>query len=686
MNANLIKIIICVFLSGFFLLSYGQNIEFKKSNFPDRKKELKIAIKNIKKGDDVYKMGRGLYENAIDFYLKANSFNPNNAQLNYKIGFCYLNTIQKNKAIFYFETAHKLDSTVAPDIKYLLAQAYQLNMQFDEAISYYNKFRSTASPSMLTVYNKEIDKKINECQTGKLLLANLIKVFIDNAGDAINSSYSDHSPIINADESSLIFTSRRSDVTGGKKDPADNSYYEDIYIAHKINDVWGLAKNPGKPLNTDLHDATVGFSPDGQSLYIYRGNNGGDIYQCKLDGDKWTKPVRLSNNINTKYHETSASFSYDNKKIYFVSDKTGGYGGSDIYVSEKDEHGEWKSPINLGPVINTPYDEEGVFMHPDGKTLYFSSKGHNTMGGYDIFKSVYENGKWSTPENIGYPINTPDDDVFFSMSASGKHGYYASTKKNGYGGLDIYSVTFLGQPKPVVINTEDNLIASKTEPVKTVVIQEKIIPQSSQLALLKGTITDKKNNMPMKAKIEVYDVDEGTVIADFESNSLTGKYLISLPSGKNYGVTVKADGYLFHSENFNIPPDASFTEIIKDISMQPVEVGSNIILKNIFFDYNKYDLRPQSKIELENIYSILTAYPSMVIEISGHTDSFGSDAYNQTLSEKRAQAVVDYLINKGIDKNRLVAKGFGKTKNIATNETEEGRQLNRRTEFKILSN
>jgi outer membrane protein OmpA-like peptidoglycan-associated protein len=167
---------------------------------------------------------------------------------------------------------------------------------------------------------------------------------------------------------------------------------------------------------------------------------------------------------------------------------------------------------------------------------------------------------------------------------------------------------------------------------------------------------------------------------------LTGKYLISLPSGKNYGVTVKADGYLFHSENFNIPPDASFTEIIKDISMQPIEVGSNIILKNIFFDYNKYDLRPQSKIELENIYSILTAYPSMVIEISGHTDSFGSDAYNQTLSEKRAQAVVDYLINKGIDKNRLVAKGFGKTKNIATNETEEGRQLNRRTEFKILSN
>lgn len=681
-----IKIVITTLCFGILFNSYGQkNVEFIKANFPDKKRELKAAVKNIKKGDKIYKIGKGLYNEAIELYLKANSFNPNNASLNYKIGTCYLNTIQKNKAVTYFETAQKLDSTVAADVNYLLAQAYQLNMQFDNAITKYNEFRTSLSPAMLEVYNSDIDKRIKECETGKFLIANPIRTFIDNIGENINSSYTEHSPIVNADETTLIFTSRRNNVTGGKKDPSDNNYYEDIYISHKINDVWGPSRNPGKPLNTNLHDATVGLSPDGQSLFIYRGDNGGDIFVCKLEGDTWTKPERLSNQINTKYQETSASFSYDNRKIYFVSNKPGGYGEKDIYVSEKTEAGEWGPAINLGPVINTSYDEEGVFMHPDGKTLYFSSKGHSTMGGYDIFKSVFDNNKWSKPENLGYPINTTDDDVFFSISASGKHGYYASGKAGGYGSLDIYVATILGQAKPIIINTEDNLIASTAEPIREIVIQERVVPQSSHLTLLKGTLIDNETNMPIKAQIELYDVDEGNVIANFESNSKTGKYLISLPSGKNYGVTIKADGYLFHSENFNIPPDASYVEVNKDIKLQAVEVGASIILKNIFYDYDKYDLRPQSKVELENIYSIMNAYPNMVIEIAGHTDSHGSDEYNQTLSENRAQAVVSYLTNKGISRTRLVAKGFGKSRHIATNETDEGRQLNRRTEFKILS-
>ncbi|HRS54531.1 MAG TPA: OmpA family protein [Bacteroidales bacterium] len=677
-----------IFIIASYILSnniYSQNVDFTIANFPGKKQELKTALKNIKKGDNMCKISTKMCANAIDYYLKAYNFNPKNAELNYKIGKSYLNTIQKNKSLTYFELAYNLNPNIAPDITYLLAQSYQLDMQFNKAIEKYNEFRNSLSPNMLAIYNDDIEKRIQECQNGKELIAKPIKIFVDNLGNTVNSIYPDYCPIVNADESALIFTSRRNTVIGGKKAPIDNSYYEDIYISYKINDVWGIPRNLGKPINTKLHDATVGFSPDGQYLYIYRGDNGGDIYECKLEGDKWSKPKKLSKEINTKYHETSASFSYDNKKIYFVSDKPGGYGGSDIYVSEKNENGEWEEAVNLGPVINTPYNEEGVFMHPDGKTLYFSSKGHKTMGGYDIFKSTYENGQWSEPENLGYPINTPDDDVFFSISADGKHAYYSSGAANGYGSLDIYLITIIGKEKPVVSNTEDNLIASFLKPIKETVMQEKITPQSPQLTLLKGIITDSKTNNPMKANIEVYDVDEGTLIANLESNSKTGKYLVSLPSGRNYGITVKSEGYLFHSENFNIPPDALYNEITKDIKLNPVEVGSTIVLRNIFYDFDKYDLRPESKVELENIYSLMMQYPTMVIEISSHTDSYGTDEYNQVLSEKRANSVVEYLANKGINRNRLIAKGYGETLPIAPNDTDEGRQLNRRSEFKIIS-
>lgn len=661
----------------------AQNVDFVKSNFPGKEKEFKEAKAQYKQGNKYFDLGRGMYRTALEYFLKAQAFNGSCADLNYKIGKCYINTIQKTNAIQYLEKANSLDPAVAPDIKYLLGQAYHLNLEFDKAITLLQEYKATLSPDMLAQDGPEIEKRVNACNVGKELIKKPVRVFIDNLGPNINTTFTEYSPLITADESQIFFTSRRDNTTGGKLDENDLQYYEDIYFSDKTSSGWTKAENPKKPLNSDKHDATVGLAPDGQTLLIYKGTDGGDIFECRLKGDQWSSPSKLK--INTKYHESSASISFDGRTMYFVSDRPGGYGNGDIYITKKDDKGRWSTPVNAGPVVNTPEDEEGVFMQSDGKTLYFSSKGHKGMGGYDIYKATFDNGQWTEPVNMGYPINTPDDDVFFSIGASGIHGYYSSVKPDGYGAQDIYEITFLGAEKPVINNTEDNLLANQVQPVSETVIEPVVAILDNQVTLLKGIVSDEINLAPVGAMIEITDNDKNEIIANFESNSKTGKYLVSLPSGKNYGIAVKAEGYLFHSENLNIPPTTTYREINKDIKLKKVEVGSTIVLNNIFFDFNKATLRPESTSELERLVKLLTDLPTLKIEISGHTDNVGASAYNKKLSEQRAKAVVDFLVGKGIVADRLTFVGYGFDKPIATNDTEEGRQMNRRTEFKILS-
>jgi len=392
----------------------------------------------------------------------------------------------------------------------------------------------------------------------------------------------------------------------------------------------------------------------------------------------------MNRNINTKYHESSVSTTFDGKRIYFVSDKESGLGDRDIYYSDLDVKGEWGPSHNIGPVINTKYGEEAVFMHPDGVTMYFSSKGHKTMGGYDIFKSTLKNGVWSTPENLGYPINGPDDDVFFVVSGSGSRAYFAAAKTGGYGDKDIYKITFLGPEKPPLLNSSDQLIAMRANPVSNLKTESAVDVKLAKVTILKGVITDAKTNQPLEATIELIDNDKNAVLAVFKSNSASGKYLVTLPSGKNYGIAVKRDGYLFHSENFNLPEGADYQEFTKDVALKKIEVGSVIVLKNIFFDFDKATIRPESANELERLIKLLNDNPSIKIELGSHTDSKGSDEYNMKLSDNRSKSVVEYLIAKGISATRLVAKGYGETKPIDTNDTDAGRQNNRRTEFKIL--
>ncbi len=676
-----------------FMVNAQVNVEFDKDNFPeDQEKQMKEVVKSIKEANKLLeKEEPPRYSAALEIYLKANDFNPHNALLNYKIGLCYLHTMQKAKAIPYLELAIKLDSKAAPDLKYLMGRAYHINYEFDKAIDLYTKYRHTLTPFELTEQGAMLDKKIKECENGKSLMRFPVRVFIDNLGNVVNSKYPEYNPIVNADETVLMFTSRREGSTGEKIDPAYNEYYEDIYITNKEGEVWRSPQNPGKPFNQDSHDAIVGLSPDASHVLIYKGTvNNGDIYICWVEEGEWQNPKALPNEINTKFHETAASFSPDMQRLYFVSDKEDGYGGSDIYycdVNPKSKDGKFifENPVNIGSVINTPYDEEGVFMQADGKTLLFSSKGHKTMGGYDIFRSLLKDGQWSEPENIGYPVNTPDNDVFFSVNQTGKHGYYSSYEKDNFGKRDLYMVTFLGPEKPLTHKSDYEMLAFEQKPVNETILEEEVDVKAFALVSIKGKILDMVTNSPLGVIMELFDNETQQMIASFESNERTGDYMVSLPSGKSYGLAVKAKEYLFHSENFDIPPSTRFREIIKDIHLKKVKVGSKIVMKNIFFEFNKATLKPESIPELTRLIKLLNDVPTLKIEISGHTDNVGSQLYNQELSERRAQAVVAYLEDKGIDSDRLTYKGYGFSQPIATNDTEEGRAMNRRTEFKVTA-
>jgi len=710
------------FTLTFFLLAIltkAQNVEFDRANFPDKKEALKEVLKKVDLGTDLFAQGRKELEDARRLFLverkhlpislhdyqkagnqhfkaalaplsDAHRFNPKNATLNYMLGFIYLfRDPLRPETISHLETANELGEKINPDVTYWLAWAYHLNSRWDDAIKHYELFRATLNLRAKTSVPiiEDLNKKIAECQVGKVLSSKPERVFVDNLGPNINTAGPEYGPSISTDEEKIFFTSRRPGSVGGKKDLTASVHMEDIYTSDKIDGKWQAAKQLSKNVNSEGHDAVAGLSPDGSKLYVFRSSleDGGDVYESVLFGLDWEPPVRLNKFINTRYHESTVSLSFDGRHLYFVSRKEKGFGDSDIYFSEMDVNGEWGPAQNLGPVINTKYAEEGAFMHPDGVTLYFSSKGHGSMGGYDIFKSTLIDGQWQPPVNLGYPINGPDDDVFFVVSGSGNRAYFSSNKEGGFGDHDLYKITFLGPEKQPLLNTEDQLISIKAEPVSNFKVEGAVEVKSARLTILKGVVIDQVAGKAVEATIELIDNDKNLVLATFKSNLSTGKYLVTLPSGRNYGIAVKAPGYLFHSENFLLPEAAEFQEFILDIELKKLEVGNVVVLKNIFFDSDKSEVKPESANELTRLIKLLNENPKTKIELSSHTDDVGPDEYNLKLSENRSKAVRDYLVSKGVASNRLVAKGYGESKPIDKNDTEEGRQNNRRTEFKILS-
>ena len=630
-----------------------------------------LTVANALFGQDYPKDVKKLYKEAhkyieIDeFYnsypilIKCNELYPDDPEINYWLGKMMIILNHQLHSIEHLEFAFN-NGIQRPDLDLYLGEAYHHNHLFDKAINSYQKFlglvKSQKKPDAELI--NDLERRIEMCGNGKLLVKSPVKVKISNLGSGVNTKFPDYVPVVSADEETMVFTSRRAGTTGGEKDFTDNQFFEDIYISQKVNGKWGKATQVGYGINTEEHDAAVAISQDGQDLIIYKedkSNGTGDLYITNLDGEVWSTPKSLGKNVNSKYWEPSASLSSDERLLFFTSDRPEGLGGRDVYVSIRQLNGEYGPAINMGSKINTKYDEDAPFIHADGKTLYFSSKGHNSMGGFDIFECNIDEltGEVLTqPKNIGYPINTADDDIFFVWSADGRRAYFSSEREGGMGEKDLY-----------MLEREE---------------------ADAKLTVLKGKVLDCETNLPVASSIKVVDLTKSTEIGVYNSNKKTGNYVVILPAGKNYGVSFEARGYLFSSKNIDIPDLKNYQEYKDEVCLNKIKIGKAIVLRNVFFDYDKATLRPESQNELNRLVEILNNNPLIRIRIQGHTDSDGNDDYNLELSDNRAKSVVDFLIEKNIDSKRLEFKGFGESKPIAPNDSDENKQLNRRTEFEII--
>jgi flagellar motor protein MotB len=641
-----------------------------KANKKIEKKLISTAEKNIKYEE---------YRQALQPLNEAYKLFPDNIKTNYLLGISYFMTGFEQQALPHLAFVHKQAPDYTPDLVKYYSHTLHYNLKFDEAIKQYRVRQQAFKPTQAEFM--DLERHIAQCELGKVMITKPVEVKIQSLGDYINTPYREFGPIVNADETVMIFTSRNPKNIGPVAQ--DGMHFEDIWVAYKVDGEWLPPQNMGPLINSTGHDAGVALSADGQTLFLYRDGNGGDLFMSRLEGEDWTQPKPLDKRINTKYWEPSCWLSADEKYLFYVSDKTGGFGGTDIYVSVRDKKGRWTEGINLGPTINTPFDEDAPYLHPDGRTLYFSSDGHPGMGGSDIFSSSWtasgDPTQWSKPLNAGYPINSAGHDRYFILAASGNRAYIASNREGGLGDMDIYEVLFKKPEADVVVTQVDtakgfgNLTSGLTFSLP-----------SNPVTLLKGVILDEITKEPLAAEIYVIDNVLNDTISILNSNSATGRYLVTLPAGKNYAILVQAEGYLFHSENFDIPSFSEYTEIVKPIELKPVNVGKRVVLRNIFFDFDKATLRPESEAELTTLLDLLKQNPNMRIRIIGHTDSKGDDDYNQKLSEDRAHSVVDYLIAKGIAANRLEYLGKGESEPIDTNDTDAGRQNNRRTEFEVL--
>lgn len=613
--------LISIFLLVFLLANYSFSQEESKD------------IKDKYLQAETY-MDDGNFTEALKIYEELIKIDPENANYNFKIGFCYLNTVlEKEKAIPYLKKASTNTSIdydpISPkerkapiDALYYLGKAFHVNEKFKEAIDVLNEFRAEileGNPDLL----ENVDRTINYSMNGMELVKYPVNFTITNLGASINSEYTEHSPVFSADESVLIYTSKREGSTGDLKTD-DGQYYEDIYISTKDgNEMWTAPKSIGTNINTEGHEATIGLSVDGQQLFIYKDDNGdGNIYSSFLNGDEWSVPEKLGENINSKSRETHASISADGNYLYFTSDRKGGYGGLDIYVSKKLPNGKWGSVQNLGPKINTKYNEEGPFIHPDGVTLFFSSEGHNSMGGYDIFYATVDNETrtCSDPTNIGYPINSTEDDVFYMPTPDGKRAYYASYKSEGLGNTDIYLIT---------------LADTKEKP----------------LTVMTGVITLSNGEPPTDINITVTDLKKQEVVGIYTPNSKTGKYLFILTPGIYNILFESSSNDLYHSENITVEEGSSYKQINKPIELKPIVIGNTT--EKYFAEF----LKQESKIDdvvkekLDLVANILNSSKHLIVDI----ETLSEFKKDKALAEKREKAVSDYLVSKGIDLYRIMS-------------------------------
>lgn len=696
MKNSSMKKIGLIFLSFFIFFHFisshvhaQQDIRVKRREFKIEGKEgFQPAWKSRRKGDNFYDKGRGYYEQALEHFLEAYNYNPDNAALNYKIGVCHFQIGNKEKAIQFFNETLAKNDEVADDVFFLLARAYHLNSEFQNAIRNYQQCLEPEIINDLDTERNRINVYIRQCNNGKELVKEPVRVNINNMGEHINSPYDDYGPVFKGD-SVLYFTSRRKHEKNDDRWPGDRRFYSNIFRSSRQDEQWQQAKLVTGDIFSRHNNAIVEATSDPRRIYVYRGHKDeGDIYYYEHDGRKWKGPKNFSRLVNTNAKESSMCLTKDGNAVYFVSsmDAENAMGGKDIFYSEKNENGKWTYPANLGSTINTSLNEEGVFVNSTNDKMYFSSGGHNSMGGYDIFVAERDAaGDWQEPENIGYPINTPYDDVLFRMvEGENNKAYYSTVKEDGLGDRDLYEVIFLGEEREFEASISIDPIAWEARPNKELLYRTPDKLAIDTTIYLSGHIMDTVSDQGIQAKLEVIDNQENKVVATHLSDT-NGRYVISLPEQKSYGIEVSAKDYLFFARSLNLNEMKMVNDTIyNDFVLDKVEVGKKVVLENIYFETNSAKLKPTSYPELERVIKLIKNNPGIKLEISGHTDNVGSYLANKKLSESRAKSVVDYLVEHGIDQSRLTYKGYSFTQPIAPNDTPEGRQKNRRVEFEVL--
>lgn len=598
---------------------------------------------------------RGQFSQAIGLLNEAIKKDNEFVEAYYRLGIIYMTVKDFPQAIRNLEKGLNLTDDIRKQkiFWYDLGESYFTTGEYDKA------------EEILSQYLKAEIQNKPKIERARLLMSNIrfARDNRDNASayklkplsDTVNAFVMQYFPVLTADQQQLIFTRR---MGGG---PSDD---EDLVISRKsAKGRWTEPESVSRNINSDLNEGTSTISADGRKLIFTscvgrQGYGSCDLYESIRTGDEWTKPRNLGPNVNSAEWESQPSLSADGRTLYFVSDRRGGVGRRDIWVSYLNANGDWSRAKNAGRPVNTMYDEISPFIHVNNRALYFASNGLVGFGGYDIFFSEKDSsGAWTGPKNIGSPINNHEDQFSLFITSDGKKGYYSheEVKDAGYTVSRIFEIEI----------PEENRIRYSSNYVK-------------------GIVRDKQTRQPLPAIIELINLETKETESLVSSDSISGAYLIVLTQGAEYALYVNKKDYLFQSLNFNYSARKDYEPIILDIELERATEGTTSVLQNIFFDVDKYDLKDKSITELDKILRFLKENPSFNVEIGGHTDNVGSEAYNLQLSDRRAQSVYNYLIDNGIDSRRLTPKGYGSTRPLADNTTESGRQRNRRIEFKLL--
>jgi outer membrane protein OmpA-like peptidoglycan-associated protein/tetratricopeptide (TPR) repeat protein len=603
------------------------------------------------------------YRASIPFYEQVLAKEPNNALALFRAGIAYM-SFDKEKASDYIYKAQKLKPKVAKDVEYWLGRVDHLNYNFDEAIQHFQAYNTTLKQK--DSRKKDLAQLIQHSKNAKVQFNSPKDIFVKNLGPTINTQYSEHSPVISNDDKLLLFTSRGENVTGAgsttSKDKgnvaSDGEYYEDIFEAKRIDDdEWEKPRSLSGALNGKGHDASIQVFDNDTKMLMYRQDENGDIFYSERSGGDWTQPKKLNGNINSKAYESDAYITPDGKTIYFSTGKYSEDGTLDIYYSTRQPGGDWGPAKSIGNAINTQYDDDSPYLSRDGKTLYFSSRGHNTMGGYDIFKSEWDSvgNKWGRPENMGYPINTPDDDTYYRLSPDGSYAYLSSYRIGGYGEKDIYTINY----------------------IKNAIIRGKVFSKRDSSTVIPGVELVFSGTQADKTALSYRDVTKPE----------TGDYSVNVLSGRTYQVAVSKDGKNIETQEFAVPISTNDSTVVeKNFYVDYIDTTSMLAsqFKKIYFDTDKYNLRPESIRELNNISNILKANPGINISIEGHCDSRNTDEYNIVLGQNRANASYNFLKKAGIAETRMVTVSYGERRPAAPNDSPENMQLNRRVEFRVI--